>query len=130
MEQRGGDRHVVEAEAGQDAGHRQRVADVGVAGTAHLVLVGLLGHLVGPLDPADLALGVALQERGEQRGDLGAGVVAAPGHDRPAPSTRRSMRRSTVLTTGPSVQLVLVMEQRQDVAPGQLAAGRRGSRAR
>ena len=84
VEEGGGDRHVVEPEAGQDAGHRQRVADVGVAGAAHLVLVGLLGEVEGPLDPARLPLGVALQEGRQHRGDLRRRVVAPPGHDRPA----------------------------------------------
>jgi hypothetical protein len=85
VEQGGGDRHVVEAQPGQDAGHRQRVRDVRVAGTAHLVLMGLLGQFVGPLDAAGLALGMAFQKRRQQRRQLGRGVMAPPGHDRPAP---------------------------------------------
>jgi hypothetical protein len=46
--------------------------------------VSPLGHLERPLDTTGFALGVPFQEGGEQRGELRAGVVAAPGHDRPA----------------------------------------------
>ena len=40
VEQGGGDGHVVEAEAGQDGRHRQRVGDVGLARVAQLALRG------------------------------------------------------------------------------------------
>ena len=42
VQQRGGERDVVEAEVGDDRGHRERVGDVRLAGLAALAVVGVV----------------------------------------------------------------------------------------
>jgi hypothetical protein len=55
------------AQLGQDRGHRQRVGDVGLAGTAQLLLVQQPSGLVGALQKPQIGLGVVLLDRPEQR---------------------------------------------------------------
>ncbi len=50
VEQRGGDRDVVETEIGEDHRHAERVGDVRLPGAADLVGVGVPGDLEGLLD--------------------------------------------------------------------------------
>ena len=84
VEQRGGDRDLVEADVGDDAGHGQRVVDVALAAGAQLAAVGLGGDLVGAVDRGHRRLRVAAAVAGEQRRQLGRRrrlVVAPPGQD-------------------------------------------------
>ena len=50
VEQGGGDALGVHAQVQHQAGHRQRVADIGLAAAAAGVLVGVVGHAVGLFD--------------------------------------------------------------------------------
>ena len=120
VEQRGGERDVVEPELGHDRGHRQRVGDVRLTGLAALVTVGVVGDLVGPGDQRRRRLGVPRPVHLEQRGDLDRGRVTFLRHG----STRstvameqgyeaaESARRSSA-TTG----AVEAGEQRRQRAP-------------
>ena len=54
-------------EVGQDLGHRQRVGDVRLAALAALATVPQVGHGVGPLDVAEVGLGVVGPDDPEQR---------------------------------------------------------------
>ena len=56
VQQRGGERDVVEAEVGDDQRHAERVGDVGLAGAADLVAVGVAGDVVGVLDQRGVGL--------------------------------------------------------------------------
>ena len=70
VEEGGGDRGVVEADVGHDAGHRQRMVDVPLARVAELVPVGVGGDLVGAHDLAGGRLRVAGAVAGDERSDL------------------------------------------------------------
>ena len=50
VQQRGGQRDLVEADLGNDPGHGQRVVDVALAAAARLVAMRFLGRLVGAVD--------------------------------------------------------------------------------
>ena len=70
VEQRGGDRHLVEPQIGHDPGHGQRVDDVRLTGLAALGGVGPGRHLIGTGDDLDLGVAVLTGETGHQRLDL------------------------------------------------------------
>lgn len=107
MQERGGDRHVVEPEVGQDERHAERVRDVRIAGPADLVGVGLDRDLVGLSDQrgvgAAVATAIGLDERHERGGDrmappreapqasigVGAGLLDEPGHHLMLTAARR-----------------------------------------
>ena len=88
VQQRGGDGDVVEPEAGHDAGHGDRVVDVGLARLTGLVAVGLGGAVEGPQDQAGVALGVTLlvgiDDRRDQRVRR-SGLAPRQTRDRPWP---------------------------------------------
>ncbi len=98
VEQGGRDGDVVEAQPGQDGGHRQRVGDVGLAGVAELAMVGGGRRLVGPDDHAGLVARVPGPEGAEQRTEGVGGLdLPSPGQHpfdgghrpvRPIPSLR------------------------------------------
>ncbi len=67
VQQRAGERDVVETEIGEDHRDAERVGDVRVAGPAHLVAVRVARDLVRVLDEVGLALVVAAAYRFEQR---------------------------------------------------------------
>ena len=67
MEQRRTQRHVVEAEVGEDHRDPERVRDVGVARPPDLVLVGLAGDVERVLDQGRVRARVPRVERVEQR---------------------------------------------------------------
>ena len=67
VQQGGGQRDVVHAEAGQHRGHRQRMRDERFSGPADLALMSALGRLVRLQDQALVALGMALPVRLQQR---------------------------------------------------------------
>ena len=73
VQEGGGEGDVVEAEVGDDRGHRERVGDVGLTGLAALAAVGVVGDLVGPGDERRRRLGVPRPVHLEQRGDLDRG---------------------------------------------------------
>ena len=79
------------AELGEDRRHGQRVGDVVVTRAALLALVRPLGDGVGPLDEAEVGLGVRvahhLQERLED-GVLGGAVAPDEGQRSPGPGAR------------------------------------------
>ena len=83
VEQGGGHGDVVEAEVGDDPGHRQRVLDVGLARPPVLPAVGLGGGEVGAGDPRGGRLRVPGPVGGQQRGDLvrRRALAAPPGQD-------------------------------------------------
>ena len=58
----GGDRDLVHAHVDQDAGHLERVDQVGLAGEALLTLVDLGGEDVGALQELQVAAGVVLED--------------------------------------------------------------------
>jgi len=62
VQQGRGDRGLVEAQVGRDIGHRDRVRDVGLAGSAQLALVRLNGGGPGATDDLDVAVSVVLEE--------------------------------------------------------------------
>ena len=80
VQQRRGDGGVVEAELGHDAGHGQRVLDVGLARLADLPGVRVAGPLVGPGEQLHRGLGVAAPVGADQRLDLD-----GRGRGRPSP---------------------------------------------
>ena len=57
----------------------ERVLDVGLAGAADLVGVGLAGDVEGPLDERGVGPPVAGLVLGEERDELGVDLVAPPG---------------------------------------------------
>ncbi len=69
VQQRGRQGDVVHAEAGQHGGHGQWVRNEGLAGPAHLALMGALGRLVRLEDQALVAPGMALAEGLQQRAE-------------------------------------------------------------
>ena len=83
MQQRSGERDLVEAEVGHDLGDRHRVVDVALAAAAQLVPVRLLRRLVGAVDHCDRRLRMAPAIRREQRCQFLGGrvLVATPGQD-------------------------------------------------
>ncbi len=62
VQQSGGDGYLVELHLGQDAGHGQRVGDVGLVGGALLVQVGVGGDGVGLLEQLDVGLGIVTED--------------------------------------------------------------------
>ena len=87
VQQGGGDGGVVQAEAGEDGGHGQGVGDVGLAGFAHLALVGPFGHVEGPDDHGRLGLWDDVP--GRRR----AGGQERPRPDHPGDATAAPARR-------------------------------------
>ena len=89
VQQRGGERDLVEADVGDDAGDRQRVVDVALATAARLVTVGFRRRLVGAVDHRHRRLRMAAAVRAEQRRQLIRGDVLVPppreAHDRRQP---------------------------------------------
>ena len=78
VQQRAGERDVVEAEVGQDHRDAERVRDVRVARATHLVAVRIAGDDVGPFDEPHVGVGPAGEHAVDQRaqrpvdrGDLG-----------------------------------------------------------
>ena len=67
VQQRARERDVVEAEVGEDHRHTERVRDVGVAGAAHLIAVGVAGDDVGTLDQRNVGVGAPGQHAVDQR---------------------------------------------------------------
>ncbi len=70
VEQRSGDRDLVEAETGHDRGDGQRVGDVRLAALAALRCVGDGGHLVRPPNHGDLFVATGTVEVDDERRDL------------------------------------------------------------
>ena len=100
VQQRGGERDVVEAEVGEDHRDAERVRDVRLARAAHLVAVRVAGDLVGVLDQRGVGPAVALEVGVDQRGELGVdGVWRRQGSTerRSVRTSTRSRRRSVVL---------------------------------
>ena len=80
VQQRRGQRDVVEAQVGQDERHRQRVLDVGVARLAHLALVGLASYRMGLGDERGLGTRMAAPVTVEDPAQLDRrGRLAPPG---------------------------------------------------
>ena len=71
VEQRSDDRHLVEADVGDDLRHGEWMVDVALAAGAHLRLVSVGGDPVGAADRGHRRLGVAAPVRREQRCQLG-----------------------------------------------------------
>ena len=82
VQERGHDRDVVETEIGEDHRHPERMRDVRLPGSAHLVGVGDPGDLEGLLDHRGVGLPVPVAVGGDERRDLDVDVVPAPGQDR------------------------------------------------
>ncbi len=82
VQERGRDRHVVETEVGEDHRHPERMRDVRLPGSAHLVGVGDPGDLESLLDQRGIGLPVPLAVGGDERRHLEVDVVPAPGQDR------------------------------------------------
>ena len=78
VQQRGRERDLVEADVGDDAGHRQRMVDVALAAASRLVAVRFLGGLVGAVDHRHRRLRVPAAVRAEQRRQLVSGDVLVP----------------------------------------------------
>ena len=69
--QKGGrDRHFVQAQLGHDLGHRQRMLDVGLSGSAGLTGMGAGGQVVGLGYQRSRGLGLMGTECRQQRGQL------------------------------------------------------------
>ena len=62
VQQAGGDGYLVELHLGQDAGHGQRVGDVGLVGGALLVQVGVGGNGVGFFEQLDIGFGIITED--------------------------------------------------------------------
>ena len=56
VQQRRDDTGLVQLQAGQDVGHGQRMCDIGLAGTPHLVPVRMRGEHVGAVDQVEIGL--------------------------------------------------------------------------
>ena len=82
VQERGHDRDVVETEIGEDHRHPERMRDVRLPGSTHLVGVSDPGDLEGPLDPGGVGLPVPVAVGGDERRDLDVDVVPPPGQDR------------------------------------------------
>ena len=80
VQQRGDQRGGVHAELGQDVGDGKRMGDVRVAGTAHLVGVPLLGHLVRLLQQRQVGLRDEALVHGYQRLQHRVDGAALSGH--------------------------------------------------
>ena len=85
VQQRGGDRDVVEAEVGEDQRDPERVGDVGLTRAADLLGVGVAGDVVGLLDQRGVAAAVALAVGGARAArPRRRRVLAPPGQHRTA----------------------------------------------
>ena len=79
VQQGGGHAHVVEAEAGHDAGHAEGVLHERLARLAPLGAVGAGRPRVGPLDEVHLGIRVVRRVLRQQRRDRPGGRMAPPG---------------------------------------------------
>src|SRR5438132_12503685 len=66
MKNRGGERGGVEAHVREDVGDFEQVREVGIAGTAELVMVALGGNFVGSADHPRIFGGAALAQLFEE----------------------------------------------------------------
>ena len=80
VQQRGDERGLGHADAGEDRGDGERVGDVPVAALAHLGAVHGLGGEVGPLEQRQVGLGMVRAHRAEQRLQHRVGGLAARAH--------------------------------------------------
>ncbi len=78
VQQRGGQRHVVEAELGEDRGHRDRVADVGLARLADLAAVAVVRQREGLLDQLGAGARVVAAKARQQLAELAVDEGARP----------------------------------------------------
>ncbi len=95
VQQRGAQRRLGHPELGEDGGHGQRMGDEGVAALPQLAAVQFLGDLVGPLDRAQVRLGVVGPDDPDQRVE-GRGLRpggAEPGDPLAHPDSRLFTRR-------------------------------------